>query len=109
MHSWNASTSKQLLDLYSQFLGDIATKGIRQFPMYNWTEQGIAIQLELISQFSDLEFLDAIFTFPSIVNGEPMERFKYPNEQYLWCYTSLHYVPPPSRSVDEEKAVLKDD
>jgi hypothetical protein len=109
MQSWNTSTSKQLLNLYSQFPEDTATKGIQRFSIHNWTEQGTAVQLNLISKFTNLQFLHAIFSFPSIVDGVPLERFNYPNEQGIWLDTGLHYDPPPGRSIEEEKAVLKDD
>lgn len=103
MASQNTQTSKLLLDLYSHFPGDAATKGVRQFSIRNWTEEGTAVQLELISKFTNLQYLSATFSFPSIVDGTPMERFNYPNEQGLWWDTGLHYEPQHDRSVEQEK------
>ncbi|KAH7077166.1 hypothetical protein FB567DRAFT_608125 [Paraphoma chrysanthemicola] len=107
--SWNTTTSKQLLKLYSHFAGDAATKGVTDISIYNWTEQGTAVQLDLISKFTNLQFLDVVFSFPSIVDGVPMERFNYTNEQGIWWETGLNYIPSPGRSIEEEKAAMSKD
>ncbi|KAF2826312.1 hypothetical protein CC86DRAFT_370350 [Ophiobolus disseminans] len=107
--SWNTPTSKQFLNLFAYFPGDAATKGVGQFSMNNWTEEGTAVQTELISKFTNLKFLNVIFSFPSIVDGVPMEKFDYSNEQALWWNTGLHYDPEQDRSVEEEKAFLAKD
>ncbi|KAH7371399.1 hypothetical protein BKA66DRAFT_186281 [Pyrenochaeta sp. MPI-SDFR-AT-0127] len=109
IYSWNTQTSQHLLNLYSLFPGDEATKNVEEFSVYDWTEKGTAIQLDLISRFTNLEFLDIIFGFPGMVDGEPMNRYDYPNEQGLWYDTGLHYFPPEGRSVEEEKTVLTND
>lgn len=108
IYSWNTQTSQHLLNLYSHFPGDEVTKGVQEFSIYDWTETGTAIQLELILGFTNLEFLDIVFGFPGI-DGEPMDKYDYPNEQNLWYDTGLHYSPPEGRSVEEEKAKLADD
>jgi hypothetical protein len=75
--------SKQLLELYSHFPGDAATKGVGDFSIRNWTEEGTAVQLELISKFTNLRFLEIVFSFPSSVDGVPIDKFSYPLEQTL--------------------------
>jgi hypothetical protein len=101
--------SKQLLELYSHFPEYAATKGAADFSIYNWTEEGTAVQREIISKFKNLRTLEIIFSFPSIIDGVPIDKFNYSLEQTLWWDTSLHYYPQHDRSVEEEKAVLAKD
>ena len=109
IYSWNTRTSQHLLNLFSQFPGDEATKGIEEFSIYNWTDQGTQIQLGLILKFQNLCFLDVFFSFLGIVDGEPMDKYNYRNEQSLWYDTGLHYEPHEGRSVDEEKKIVAKD
>jgi hypothetical protein len=35
-----------------------------------------------------------------------MFKHNYPNQQYFWCETGLHYEPLQNQSIGEEKAIL---
>ncbi|KAI4693160.1 uncharacterized protein J4E88_001531 [Alternaria novae-zelandiae] len=109
LFSWNTQESKQLLDLFSHLPKDAASKRVKHISIYNWTEQGTPAHLELISKFTQLEFVEIIFSFPSIEDGVRMERFDYTNEQECYLETGLHYDLPEGRSLEEEKASLAQD
>jgi hypothetical protein len=109
IESWNTSTSRHLLNFYSQFPDNEATKDVELFSLFNWTEDSTAVQLELISKFTNLETIEITFSFPGTIDGTPMNKYSYSNEQYLWCETGLHYEPSAGRSIEEEKAILAKD
>jgi hypothetical protein len=109
IESWNTSTSRTLLDFYSKFPYNEATKDVKVLSLCNWTEDSTAVQLELISKFANLESLEITFTFPSIIDGTSMDKFNYTNEQYFWCETGLNYEIPGGRSIEVEKAILGKD
>jgi hypothetical protein len=109
IESWNMSTSRNLLNFYSQFPYNEAAKDVEVFSLWNWTDDSTAIHLELISKFTNLESLEITFSFPTIIDGTPMDKFNYTNEQYYWCETGLNYKPPKGQSIEEEKAILGKD
>ncbi|KAI4711384.1 hypothetical protein J4E89_003949 [Alternaria sp. Ai002NY15] len=109
LFSWNTRESQQLLDLYSHLPEDAASKHVKHISICNWTEQGTATHLELISKFIQLESINIIFSFLSIEDGVRMERFDYTNEQECYLETGLHYDLPEGRSLEEEKASLAQD
>lgn len=109
IYSWNTETIKHLLEFYSHFRDDEVTKCAKEFGIFEWTEEGTSVQLELTTKFTNLESLEITFSFPGIVDGTPMDEFDYANEQYYWQEAGLHYAPPEDRSVEEKKAILARD
>jgi hypothetical protein len=109
LFSWNTQESKQLLDLYSHLPKNAASERVKHISIHNWTEQGTSTHLELISNFTQLESVKLIFSFPSIEDGVRMERFDYTNEQECYLENGLHYDLPKGRSLEQEKASLVQD
>jgi hypothetical protein len=109
IESWNISTSRNFLEFCSQSPYNEATKDVNEVSLWNWTKNSTAVQLALISKFTNLSTLEITFSFPSTIDGIPMKEFDYTNEQNLWRKTGLHYEPPKSRSIEEEKAILGQD
>jgi hypothetical protein len=99
VESWNTQTSQTLLNLYFQFSDNEATKDVKLISIYDWKEEGTAVQLQLISKFTNLESLKMSFSFLSIIDGTLMNKYNYPNEQVFWRETGLHYEPPQNRSI----------
>jgi hypothetical protein len=106
--SMNTETSRQTLDLFNQFSEDVF-KRVTDFAIYNWTEEGTQVQVDLITRFSNLTSLEIVFGFPGIIDGKTLYRFDCSIERNLWLETGLHYVPREGRTIEEEKEMLRAD
>lgn len=105
----DANTSQQLLNLYSHFAGEDATKGTEELTVRSWTESSTAVHLDLVSKLPNLDSINIVYAFASVNDGVPLSEFNYAYEQELWFDTGLHYPPSDGRSFEEEKRVLSND
>jgi hypothetical protein len=109
IHSLNTCTSKLFIDFLSQFPKEDGFKAITDAYVWDWTEAGTSVQLDLITHLTNVEHLDVTFGFDGIHDGEPEEEYIYNHERYTWMDTGLHYTPPESRTVEEEIARMRQD
>jgi hypothetical protein len=105
----DAHTSQQLLDLYSHFSGEEATKGTEELTIRNWSESSTAVHLDLVLKLSNLDSINIVYAFANVNDGVPLSEFNYTYEQELWLDTGLHYAPLDGRSIEEEKRILSND